>query len=103
MNVTVQIIGTAVTVGGVIVAGAMWAFKAIIAKDVTPIVVELRTEAKALTREFAAFREAKEEERKETRAILRDLDRIVQNHETRIVVLEQPTPPAASARKRRAA
>ena len=97
------IVGTAVTVGGAIAGLATWAFRAVIAKDVTPTLIQLGTEANALTREFAAFREAKDEERRETRAILKDLDAIVRNHETRIVVLEQPTPPAAAARKRRAA
>ena len=43
------------------------------------------------------------EERRETRQILRDLDAIVRDHETRIVVLEQPTPPVVALRKRRAA
>ena len=103
MNITVQILGTAVSVGAVIVAGALWAFRAVVAKDVSPIIIELRSEAKALTREFQAFREVKEEERRETRQILKDLDAIVRDHELRLTVIEQPTPPATSARKRRAA
>jgi len=98
------ILGTAVTVGGAIAGIATWAFRAVIAKDVTPTLIQLGTEANALTKEFAAFREAKDEERRETRAILKDLDAIVRNHETRLVVLEQPLqPPAVAARKRRAA
>jgi hypothetical protein len=97
------IVGTAVTVGAAIAGFALWAFKAVIAKEVTPTLIQLGTEANALTREFAAFREAKDEERREFRQILGDLDKIVRDHELRITVLEQPTPPAAVARKRRAA
>ena len=97
------IVGTAVTVGGAIAGLAMWAFKTVIAAEVKPTLVQLGLEANALTKEFAAFREAKDEERRETRAILKDLDAIVRNHETRISVLEQPTPPAAALRKRRVA
>lgn len=103
------IVGTAITVGGAIAGIATWAFRAVIAKDVTPTLIQLGTEANALTREFAAFREAKDEERRETRAILKDLDAIVRNHELqitehgmRISALESP-PPSAVARKRRVA
>jgi hypothetical protein len=83
------IVGTAVTVGAVIASGAVWAFKAVVAQEVTPSIVTLSTEANALTREFQAFRQTKDEERRETRAILADLDKIVRNHDTRITVLEQ--------------
>lgn len=86
------IIGTSVTVGGAIAGLATWAFKAVIAKEVAPTLIQLTTEASALTREFAAFREVKDEERRETRQILSDLDKIVRDHETRITVLEQPVP-----------
>lgn len=90
MNVTAQIVATAVSVGAAIAAAAVWAFRSVVARDVTPALVELRTEAAALTREFAAFREQKEEQRRETTAILSDLHRIVADHETRLTVLEQP-------------
>ncbi len=83
------ILTTGVTVGGAIAGLAVWAFKAVVAKDVTPTLVKLGSEAHALTREFVAFREAKEEERRELRAILSDLDKVVRSHETRIVILEQ--------------
>lgn len=89
METVALIISTAVTVGAAIAAVAVWAFKAVVAKDVTPTLVELGAEASALTREFQSFRDIKSEERKETAAILHDLDKIVQNHETRLTVLEQ--------------
>ena len=102
------IVGTAVTVGGAIAGIATWAFRAVIAKDVTPTLIQLGTEANALTREFAAFREEKIEDRKETHAMLKALEKLVADHETtlalhdqRIMRLEGPSP--ASARKRRAA
>lgn len=104
------IVGTAVTVGGAIAGLATWAFRAVIAKDVTPTLIQLGSEANALTKEFAAFREAKEEERKETRAILKDLDAIVRNHELQITehamrlnALETPPPSPVAIRKKRAA
>ena len=89
LDVFFMIIGTAVTVGGAIATIAVWAFRAVVAKDVTPTLVKLGTEANALTNEFVTFREAKAEERAETRDILKDLDAIVRNHETRITVIEQ--------------
>jgi hypothetical protein len=86
------IVGTAVTVGAVIATGAVWAFRAVVAKEVTPSIITLSEQASALTREFQAFRHLKDEERRETRAILADLDKIVRNHDTRITVLEQGRP-----------
>ena len=83
-----MVVSTAVSVGVAIAAAATWAFKATIARDVTPLMVELRMEASALTREFASYRSSKDEERRELRGILNDVDKIVQNHETRITVLE---------------
>lgn len=101
------ILGTAVTVGGAIAGIATWAFRAVIAKDVTPTLIQLGSEANALTKEFAAYREAKDEERRETRAILAHLEKLVQEHDTelklhgqRISLLEVPPPPAVAARKR---
>ena len=94
------IVGTAVTVGGAIAGLAGWAFRSVVAREVTPVIIELRAEAKALTREFALYRQDKDAERTETRRILNDLDKIVHDHETRITVLESPPP---AARKRRAA
>lgn len=103
------IVGTAVTVGGAIAAGMAFAVRAIIAKDVTPTMVKLGTEANALTREFQAFREEKAEDRKETQAMLKALEKLVADHETtlalhdqRIGRLESP-PPAVAAKRRRAA
>ena len=81
--------GTAVSAGTAIAATAVWAFKAVVAKDVTPSIVKLATEANALTNEFVTFRESRAEERAEMRAVLKDLDAIVRNHDTRIAVLEQ--------------
>lgn len=80
---------TAVTVGGAIATFGRWALKAVISEEVKPTLIQLGTEANALTREFQAFREVKEEERKETRAILSDLDKIVRDHETRLILLEK--------------
>jgi hypothetical protein len=80
------ILGTAVVVGGSIATFAVWAFKAVIAKDVTPTLVKLGSEANALTNEFVTLREGKAEERAEVRAILKDLDLLVRNHDSRIAV-----------------
>lgn len=80
---------TAVTVGGAIATFGRWALKAVISEEVKPTLVQLGSEAQALTREFQTFREGKEEERRETRAILTDLDKIVRDHETRLTVLER--------------
>ena len=87
-ELVLTILGTAVVVGGSIATFAVWAFKAVIAKDVTPKLVELGSGANALTKEFAMFREGKAEERAETRAILKDLDAIVRNHDARLAVIE---------------
>lgn len=78
------ILGTAVSVGGAIAGALVWAFRSVIAGEVTPTLVELRTEAAALAKEFASFREVKENERRETAAILHDLHKIVQDHEVRL-------------------
>jgi len=97
---SVAIIGAGIAVGGALAAFAVWAFRSVVATEVTPILVQLKAEAAALANEFRQFRETKEEERRETSRILLDLDKIVQSHETRITILEQPTPPAVAARKR---
>ena len=88
-DVFLMVLGTAVTVGAAIATVAVWAFRAVVAKDVTPTLVKLGTEANALTNEFVTFRESRTEERAEMRAVLKDLDAIVRNHDTRIAVLEQ--------------
>ena len=80
---------TAVTVGGAIATFGRWALKAVIAEEVKPTLIQLGAEASALTKEFASYRENKEEERRETRAILTDLDKIVRDHETRLILLEK--------------
>jgi len=85
-----ETVGTAVTVGSVVAGATVWAMRAVLAREITPTLVRLSVEAGALTKEFASFRETKDEERRETTAILRDLERIVQSHETRLTVLEQP-------------
>lgn len=100
------IVGTAVTVGGAIAALAGWAIKSVIAKDVAPVMIELKAEARALTKEFATFREDKAEERRETAMILRDMQKLLQEHEItlsqhtlRLEKLENP-PPVIAVRKR---
>ena len=102
------IVGTAVTVGGAMAAGLAFAVKAIIAKDVTPTMVKLGMEANALTKEFAAFREEKAEDRKETQAMLKALEKLVADHETTLALHDQRIlrlegPPPAAAKRRRAA
>lgn len=102
------IVGTAVTVGGAIAAALAFAVRAIIAKDVTPTMVKLGMEANALTREFQTFREEKAEDRRETHAMLKALEKLVADHETTLALHDQRIlrlegPPPAAAKRRRAA
>lgn len=90
------IIATSVTVGGAVAAvmrmalsGVGTAIETVLAKRVTPELIKMGLEQQALTRQLQEFREAKELERSEMRRILEDLHRIVQNHETRITVIER--------------
>ena len=105
MNVTVQIVGTAVSVGVAMGAAGLFVLRAVIAKDVKPLgdaMLVLTTEVRTLTNAIAEERASRKEEREETRAILRDLEKIVQDHDTRIAVLETPPRPTITARSRRA-
>jgi hypothetical protein len=95
-----ETVATAAAVGSAVAGFAVWAMRAVLAKEITPTLIRLGVEAAALTKEFAAHRETKDEERRETTAILRDLEKIVQDHETRITLLEQP-PARPTTRRRR--
>lgn len=85
----VEIVGTAVAVGATLCAGCIWFLRALIARDVTPFLTALASEAKGLA---DAFREAKAnaiQERVETHRILEDLSKIVHDHDTRLTVIER--------------
>ena len=112
MTVTTQILGTAIAVGAAMAAAGMFVLRAVIAKDVKPLgdlMIALTGEMRALTSSIADERTTRKEERDESRAIHRDLERIVQDHETRlelhnqrIATLEQPPRSPVAIRKRRA-
>lgn len=105
MNVTVQIVGTAVSVGVAMGAAGLFVLRAVIAKDVKPLgdaMLVLTTEVRTLTHAIAEERASRKEEREETRAILRDLEKIVGDHEARLAVLEQPPRSPVAMRSRRA-
>ena len=105
MTVTAQIIGTAVAVAVAMGAVGLFVLRAVIAADIKPLgdaMLTLTGEVRALTSSIAEERTSRKEERDETRAILRDLEKIVGDHESRLAVLEQPPPPARAAKMRRA-
>lgn len=101
------ILTTAVSVSSCLALVGLWVFRAIIAKDIQPLsdsMIRLEGSVKALTDTMTQERDARREERDETRKILADLDTIVRNHEVRLSVLEQPSPPtgrSSSARRSR--
>jgi len=98
------IVGTAISVSGTFALAGLWVFRAVIARDVKPLsdsMIRLETSVKALTDTLTQEREARREERDETRRIMHDLDTIVRNHEVRLTVLEQPTPPGGKSRSSR--
>lgn len=104
-QISLTIVGTAVSVGLAIAAFFRFAMRALVNEQVIPVINGLTAEAKLLRQEFESHRALKEEQRKETNEILSDLRDIVQSHETtlaehqlRLAQLEQPV-----VAKRRAA
>lgn len=103
MTITAQIIGTAVAVGVAMAAAGLFVLRAVIAKDVKPLgdaMLVLTGEMRSLTTSMTDERAVRKEERDETRKILKDLDAIVRNHETRIAVLETPAAKITPRRNR---
>jgi len=100
-NEIAAVVGTAVTVAAIGGAGGLWVLRAIISTEVTPRLSELSTNAALLAQSFGSYREAKDTERVETRAILADLNKIVQDHETRIRDLEPALRPTVAMRPKR--
>ncbi|UOF79591.1 hypothetical protein [Caudoviricetes sp.] len=106
------IVGTGVAVGGVVVTFGVFAMRAWIAKDSKPMsdaMIALTGEVKALRDTIETERTDRKAERAETLAVFADLRKIVQDHDVtlaehhvRLAQLEGP-PPAATARKRKAA
>jgi hypothetical protein len=112
MTVTTQIVGTALAVGVAGAGAGLFILRAVIAKDIKPLgdaMLLLTGEMRSLTSSMADERTTRKEERDESRAIHRDLEKIVQDHDTRlklhdqrIATLEDPPRPPVAIRKRRA-
>lgn len=105
MSEGVAVVGVAIAGGSLALGVGGLILRAVFANEARPLregVIELKNaiaNLSELLRDEVASRKA---EQGELREILQELQKISADHEVRLTVLEQPLPPAAVARRRRA-